>query len=403
MTSGPENPGLYVHFPFCSAICPYCDFYVLTGDPGRRRQFVRSLLQEIEICGEETWPGFVEESPAQPFDTIYFGGGTPSILALEELSVLREGIFKHLPVVQDPWIGLEANPEDVTVRNLAEWKDLGVRFLSLGIQSFDSRYLEYLGRSHDPQDCRNSMVLARESGIETLSIDLIYGLPGQTLSDWRTDLAKAVELEPDHLSCYQLTIEPGTPFGFRRLKGQLSELAPERQAEFFFLTHNELADHGLAAYEVSSFSSALRHRSRHNSKYWSHTPYLGVGPSAHSFASRQRWWNWRKIKPWEGQIDGGRRPIQKHEILTAEQLILESLMLGLRTPSGIDLDSLPGDTEARVWAANRSLIDDLVQEDLLRLEERRMVPTLAGLAVAESIACRFDLSGPRSPQQPGIC
>jgi oxygen-independent coproporphyrinogen-3 oxidase len=403
VTAGHENPGLYVHLPFCSAICPYRDFYVLTGDPARRRQFVHHLLQEIELCGEEGWPGFVQESPVQPFDTIYFGGGTPSILALEELSVLREGIIQHLPVVQDPWIGLEANPEDVTAGNLAEWKAMGVRFLSLGIQSFESRYLEFLGRAHDPQDCRNSVVLARQSGIETLSIDLIYGLPGQTPGDWQSDLAKAVELEPDHLSCYQLTIEPGTPFGFRRRKGQLSEMAPERQAELFFLTHNELADRGLVAYEVSSFASASHHHSRHNSKYWSHTPYLGVGPSAHSFASRQRWWNWRKIKLWAGQIDNGRSPIQEHETLTAEQLILESLMLGLRTPRGIDLASLPGDTQARVWDTNGSLIEDLVQEDLVRLEERRVIPTLAGLAVAESIACRFDISSTRSPQQPGIC
>jgi len=294
-------------------------------------------------------------------------------------------------MVADPWIGLEANPEDVTQQNLAAWREIGVGFLSLGIQSFDEQALRFLERVHDPQDCRTSVARARQSGIETLSLDLIYGLPGQTPDDWRADLESALELEPDHLSCYQLTIEPGTPFGFRRDRGQLSELASDRQAELFFLTHHVLAESGLVAYEVSSFATAPAHRSRHNSKYWTHTPYLGLGPSAHSFAANKRWWNARKIKPYEEMIDTGRRPILDHESLTPGQLRLESLMLGLRTPRGVDFSEFPDGSGPRLWRLNRPLVDELASQGLVNIEEPKLIPTLAGLAVAEAIARRFEL------------
>jgi oxygen-independent coproporphyrinogen-3 oxidase len=386
-----DQPGIYVHLPFCSNLCPYCDFFVLTGDAQRRRQYVRYLLQEIALCDGNPWPDFVEHGPRQSFDTLYFGGGTPSIHALEDLHALRQGIERYLPVAAEPWMGLEANPEDVTEQSVTGWRDLGISFLSLGVQSFDEQALRFLGRVHDPQDCRRSVTRARRSGIETLSLDLIYGIPGQTLDDWRTDLESALELGPDHLSCYQLTIEPGTPFGFRRQRGQLSELAPDRQADLFFLTHRVLAEHGLMAYEVSNFATAPAHRSRHNSKYWKHTPYLGLGPSAHSFAANRRWWNTRKIKPYEAQIDAGRRPIADHESLAPDQLLLESLMLGLRTPEGVDFSSFPDDSGPRLWRVNQPLIDDLISQGLVEVGRQRLIPTLGGLAVAEAIARQFEL------------
>jgi len=391
---GPGGPGLYVHLPFCSAICPYCDFYVLTGDTRRHHQYIRHLLEEIVLCGQSPWPSFVDSTPAGSFDTLYFGGGTPSLLRPRDLQAVRAAIDIHLPVVEKPWIGLEANPEDVTEENLAAWEEIGIHFLSLGIQSFDERALRFLGRQHEPRDCRHSVALARQSNIETLSLDLIFGLPGQSAKDWQTDLEIAADLQPDHLSCYQLTIEPGTPFGFRRAQGRLSEMARGDQADLFLLTHTWLAERGFAAYEVSNFAAAPRHRSRHNRKYWSHTPYLGLGPSAHSFASGWRWWNRRKIKPYESQIDAGERPIEGRELLTPGQLRLEHLMLGLRTPAGVDFSTFPDGSGPRLWVANRSLIDELAGAALATVQEQKLIPTLAGLAVAEASACRFELLDP---------
>lgn len=392
MTEGREQaPGLYVHLPFCSSICPYCDFYVLTGNLERQERFVQALRSEIAICGEDPWPSFVEPIPRHRFDTIYLGGGTPSILQPEQLQAILETIEGHLNVAPDPWIGLEANPEDVTEERLANWRGLGVGYLSLGIQSFDQQNLGFLGRAHDPLDCRRSALLARECGFDTLSFDLIYGLPGQTESDWRRDLESALDLGPDHLSCYQLTFEPGTPFGFRQQRGDLHELASDPQADLFLLTHNLLEENGFAAYEVSSFARALDSRSRHNQKYWHHAPYLGLGPSAHSFAANRRWWNVRKIKPYTERIDAGVRPIQEYESLTSGQRQLEHLMLGLRTPAGIDFGAMWDGGGERLWQANRALIDEMVTARLVRVEGQRLVPTLAGLARAEALARRFEL------------
>jgi oxygen-independent coproporphyrinogen-3 oxidase len=304
-----------------------------------------------------------------------------------------DGLRRSLPVVPEPWIALEANPEDVTAENVSAWREMGVTFLSLGIQSFDDTSLEFLGRCHHSVESRTSVAAARAGIFETLSIDLIYGLAGQSADDWRADLQAAVELRPDHLSCYQLTIEEGTPFGYRQRRGQLTELSEQGQAELFFLTHRFLADHGFEPYEVSSFATSPDHHSRHNTKYWDRTPYLGVGPSAHSFAGRNRWWNERKIKPYEQSLADGERPIQDRETLTPAQLCLEQLLLGLRTFAGVDLDSLPDDWGERIWQSNRALIENLTDRQLVVVEAHRLCPTLAGMALAESIARNFKIEG----------
>jgi oxygen-independent coproporphyrinogen-3 oxidase len=394
VTSDRERPGLYVHLPFCRSICPYCDFYVLTGDATRRQEFASHLSAEIGLCERTLWPEFVDGGPTAAFDTLYFGGGTPSRLASDDLTAVCQSIADRLAVAEDLWIGLEANPEDATPRNLAAWKTLGVRFLSLGVQSFDPRVLSFLGREHTPGDCLAAARHAGEAGFDTLSLDLIFGLPDQSDDDWRRELEIALSLEPDHLSCYQLTIEPRTPFGFRQQRGQLVVLAADRQADLFLLTHRWLEDHGFEAYEVSSFAVGPEHRSRHNSKYWRHTPYLGLGPSAHSFAGRQRWWNHRKIRPWQSDLEAGRRPIDNWESLTRGQLQLERLMLGLRQPTGIDLGDLPGDVDGQIWETNRDLIEELHRAELITIRDRRLLPTLSGLAVAEAMAGRFALVEP---------
>jgi oxygen-independent coproporphyrinogen-3 oxidase len=366
------SPGLYLHIPFCSAICPYCDFAVLTGGPERRERFAQHLIREIGMWPSESF---------QEMDTVYFGGGTPSALSSEQLA----RIVEPLPVQKDAWIFLEANPEDVTPESVRAWRDLGVRTLSLGIQSFDSEALTFLGRRHSPEQARRSVELGREAGFHTVALDLIYGLPGQTAEDWRRTLETAVALEPDHISCYQLTIHEGTPFGFRLKRGKMTEAPEETQAELFLLTHSFLRDAGWSGYEVSNFARTPDHQSRHNRKYWDHTPYLGVGPSAHSFDGRRRWWNERKIKPYETRIDLGERPIAGSEELSDEDLALEAVMLGLRTVDGIEL----GD---ELLEKNAALIERLTRQGLLSVEGNRLVPTLAGLAIADSLARDFDVS-----------
>ncbi|HSU82142.1 MAG TPA: coproporphyrinogen-III oxidase family protein, partial [Thermoanaerobaculia bacterium] len=235
-----------------------------------------------------------------------------------------------------------------------------------------------------------SFETARSSGFDTISIDLIYGLPDQPFEIWQRTLEQAVALEPDHISCYQLTFLEGTPFGFRLARGKMSELPEEEQAEIFLFTHQFLRDHGYPAYEVSNFARSPEHRSRHNQKYWHHVPYLGLGPSAHSFSGTRRWWNERKLGPYEKRIENGERPVAGSEELTRGDLALEALMLGLRTVDGIDLNEFRERYGVDLWKQNEPLIERLVQKGLLGVEGNRLLPTLAGLAVTDSLARDFE-------------
>ena len=381
------NPGLYLHIPFCSAICPYCDFAVLTGGPERRRRFVDHLLSEISLWSPD-------HSQFDLIDTIYFGGGTPSALTPDDLSRVLDVARRNLSIHEDAWVFFEANPEDVTLESVRAWRDLGVRFLSLGIQSFDADALRFLGRRHTPEEARRSVEIAHEAGFDTISIDLIYGLPDQPFEIWRRTLEQAVALQPDHLSCYQLTIHEGTPFGFRLERGEMTELPEEPQGELFLFTHEFLRDHGVPGYEVSNFARSLKHRSRHNQKYWHHVPYLGLGPSAHSFSGTRRWWNERKLGPYENRIESGEKPVAGSEDLTRQDLALEALMLGLRTADGINLDVFRERYGGDLLKGNEPLVERLVRGGLLEIDGRALRPTLAGLAVTDSLARAFELGAP---------
>jgi oxygen-independent coproporphyrinogen III oxidase len=385
------SPGLYLHIPFCSAICPYCDFAVLTGGPERRRRFADHLISEVSLWAPD-------RSTFDSIDTIYFGGGTPSSLAVEDLARILAAVRGNLSIQDDAWVSFEANPEDVDQESVRAWRGLGVRFLSLGIQSFDAEALRFLGRRHTAEEARRAFETARAAGFDTISIDLIYGLPGQPFAVWKRTLEQAVALRPDHISCYQLTFHEGTPFGFRLAKGEMHELPEESQGEVFRFTHEFLRDHGYPAYEVSNFARSPGHRSRHNQKYWHHVPYLGLGPAAHSFAGTRRWWNERKLGAYETRIENGERPVEGSEELTEAELALEALMLEVRTADGIDLEAFRQRYGVDLRERNGALIARLAEEGLLAGDRDRLVPTLEGLAVADSFARRFEVAPLRNPR-----
>jgi oxygen-independent coproporphyrinogen-3 oxidase len=374
--------GLYLHVPFCSKICPYCDFAVTTGGRRRRAEFTEGLIAEAGLWSGEPFS----------FDTVYLGGGTPSALEAEELARIVEALRASLSIDSEAWIFLEANPEDVTLESLAAWRSLGVRTLSLGIQSFEAENLSFLGRRHTSEEARRSVLLAREAKFHTVSIDLIYGLPDQDEAAWRRDLEAAAALSPDHLSCYQLTVHEGTPFGRWAEKGQLAELPEPAQADLFLLTHTFLADAGWPGYEVSNFARTPEHRSRHNRKYWDHTPYLGLGPSAHSYSGARRWWNERQLGEWQTRVARGERPVAGREELEAGQLALEELMLGFRTYAGVDLERVRERYGIDLLARNAAFVEQLAADSRVTVEGSRVVPTLAGLAIADSLARGFEIA-----------
>jgi putative oxygen-independent coproporphyrinogen III oxidase len=388
-------PGLYLHVPFCSAICPYCDFAVVRDAAGRREGFVASLQRELLWWGRRDFPGGA-------FDTVYLGGGTPSALEGGQLERVLAALRQHLPVADDAWLTLEANPEDVTIESVARWRAVGVGTLSLGVQSFDDAALRFLGRRHDGDAARRSVAVALAAGFPIVSVDLIYGLPTQTASAWRRDLASAAELAPQHLSCYQLTVHAGTPFALQRERGRLRELAEPAQAQLFRLTHEELAARGYAAYEVSNFARSPEHRSRHNRKYWRHAPYLGLGPSAHSFDGGARWWNERGLAGWEAALAGGEAPIAGREQIGAPELALEHLLLGLRSADGVDLRRMAALGHP---LAEHPLLPALIDEGKVRLAQDRLYATLAGWSVADGLAAalaRPAAAPPGAPPTTGV-
>ena len=394
----PRAPGLYLHIPFCSAICPYCDFSVLRAGLPARKRFVEHLIAEVALAARE-W------SDPVPFDTVYFGGGTPSLLPVEDLERVLDACRAHLALsTPAPWIFLEANPEDVTPAACAAWRNLGVRTLSLGVQSFSDDALRFLGRRHSARQARAAVETAQAAGFDTVSVDLIFGLPGQTAEAWRRELAAAVALEPGHLSCYQLTIHLRTRFGVRAARGELSELPEEEQAVLFEEAYRFLADAGYSAYEVSNFARGRDHESRHNRKYWDHTSYLGLGPSAHSLVASdastlpaaRRWWNELRTPRWESRVAAGARPIEGEESLGPRALATEAVLLGLRTTAGIDLDRFAARYGVELLAANEALVARLLAEGHLVLRagpegDRWLRPTASGLAVADGMAGAFEL------------
>jgi oxygen-independent coproporphyrinogen-3 oxidase len=380
-TSPHAAAGLYIHVPFCTSVCPYCDFAVLIAGEERRASWADGVVEEARLY----------EDLGLVFDTVYLGGGTPSCTAPGRLAAVLEGVAESVDIVPDAEVYLEANPEDVSSVAAAAWRDLGIAMVSLGVQSLDDRELAFLGRRHTADQARRAAEVLLESGFHTVSLDLIFGLQGQTAVSWRDQLEQAVALGADHLSCYQLTFHEGTVLGRRKDQGLVRELGDDEQAELFDLTHELLADAGYRAYEVSNFARSPAHRSRHNSKYWDHTPYLGLGPSAHSFAGGRRWWNRRKLRLWRAALDQGQTPVEGEELLSHDQLLLEAVMLSLRTPDGIDLALVEERFGLDLLAANAEVVDRWQSTGHLVVEEGHIRPTVRGLAIADSLARSFEL------------
>ena len=373
--------GLYVHVPFCSSVCPYCDFAVTVAGEVRRAQWEQSLLNEAAMYAGH---GF-------EFDTVYFGGGTPSALKIDRLSRVIEGLRERLRIRPDARLFIEVNPEDADRENIRSWRDLGFSSASVGVQALDDRALRFLGRKHTADRARECIADLLASGLKTVSMDLIFGLPDQNRLDWAHQLRQAARLGVHHISTYQLTIHGGTIFGKRREVGLMGEMGEAPQADLYALTHEILETADFEAYEVSNFARQ-GHRSAHNLKYWTGTPYLGLGPGAHSFdGAEKRWWNRRKVRLWHRDVEKGRRPVEGEEVLTQRQRALEVLMLGMRTADGVDLAVFERQFSFDVIRSNARSLTDLEARGLIRRRGDHIVPTPTGMAVADALARAIEL------------
>lgn len=399
LSSATNIPGLYVHIPFCQSKCAYCDFYSVT-DQSMILVWLSALGKEAEQYRDSFGP----------FDTLYIGGGTPSLLDAGQLAHLLKTLRRYFIFSPDTEVTLEANPDDVTAEKIRLYRELGVNRLSVGVQSFADRELAFLGRRHHARQTVEALEAIRAAGFDNLSLDLIYGLPGQALEGFTKTLEQALVFQPEHLSCYQLTYEASTPLGRKKDQGQMIAATEEDERDFFLFTSRFLEARGYRHYEISNFARLGKpgdksnhqvinepesfHRkpetgnrkpyySRHNRKYWRHVPYLGLGPGAHSFQNGSRWWNVRSVKEYCHHLAQGRTPVADRESLSPEQLRLEALYLGLRTREGVPLDLLrqnPG------W---EKALRKLQKAGLIEVYQDRAVPTRQGFLLADSLPLRF--------------
>ena len=331
---------LYLHVPFCLRRCSYCDFSIAVRKRIPAEEYVDAIRRELAITGPF-------ENLSGPLETIYFGGGTPSLLpALGVAAVLSE-ITRQAPVAREVEVTLEANPEDVTPDNAAVWRRAGVNRVSLGSQSFDDRVLQWMHRSHDAARIGDAVRTLREAGIDNISLDLIFGLPAELHRAWARDLELAIALRPTHLSLYGLTVEARTPLARWISRGATTVPEEDRYADEYLAAHAAL---GAADFEFYEVSNAARdgHRSRHNSAYWSGRPYRGLGPAAHSFDGRARRWNRSAWEAYREAVTAGSSPVESEEVLTDEQRDLEHVYLSLRTSAGLASSDVPSGRRA-VW------------------------------------------------------
>jgi len=373
-----ELPGLYIHIPFCLRKCVYCDFYSST-DLTLIPNFLAALRREMNL----------NKDFKSVFDTVYIGGGTPSVLTPAVLERLIGDILTAFTITPGAEITVEANPDDMTPERLAALRRAGVNRLNIGCQSFDDESLAFLGRRHRARQAVETIHMTRDAGFNNLGIDLIYGLPGppgDAFAIWLATLRTALAFHPEHLSCYQLTVETDTPLADLCRKGEIALPDRDIQARYFSRTADILEEAGYLHYEVSSFALGNRFHSRHNSKYWNHTPYLGLGPAAHSFDGRQRRWNHRSVTAYLKDLAAGKPPVADSELLSDEQLRLEALFLGLRTRRGIDLADVKRRYGEDLLVEKEKILKKLKEEKLVEIRNGFLVPTRAGMAVADSLA-----------------
>jgi len=361
---------IYVHIPFCARICPYCAFYKDLLDRSQTSRFCEALLREL--VGRDRRARRLVPS------TIYFGGGTPTALNIAQLELLLQGFHETLDLSRLIEWTIEANPGSVSARKAALLKKLGVNRISLGVQSWDEELLTLLGREHNAPQAEESFRILRDAGFININVDLMFGLPSQTIDQWRTTLEKTIALQPKHISTYCLTYEEDTEFFLRHARGEFQQDA-DADAEFFELTMTMLEDAGYEHYEISNYACP-GFESVHNRAYWLGKDYLGIGPSAVSTIGMRRWQNVCDYRAYIDQVLSGKSARGSSENLTDEMKRMERIALGLRTREGISASELKG------FGQN---IAQLFTLKLLRKSNDNLLLTRKGKALADSVAEAF--------------
>ncbi len=367
--------GIYIHIPFCKQACHYCDFHFSTTLK-HKDAMIEALLRELKIRKDY----LADEN----IETIYFGGGTPSLLEPKEIEKIIHQIQDDFYVINHPEITLEANPDDLNAEYIKGIQQIGINRLSIGIQSFFNKDLEWMNRAHNSNQAIDSIKRSQDIGIDNISIDLIYGTPSLSNKEWKENIHKAFELDIRHISSYALTVEQGTALGNWVSKGKVKALDDEQAAEQFEILMEEMANNDFLHYEISNFCKEGYH-SRHNSSYWEGKKYLGIGPSAHSFNKTTRQWNVANNHQYIDQLFKDELPATT-EVLSIEDRINEYLMISLRTSKGISFEYFENEFGSQYLSELKNNLNSFLNNNLLEIENNYCKTTKSGKLMADKIA-----------------
>jgi oxygen-independent coproporphyrinogen-3 oxidase len=375
--------GLYLHIPFCSAICNYCNFNRGLFEADRKRAYVRALLTEIRAAG-----GDHPAADGVAADTVYFGGGTPSLLEPDEVAQLVDACRASFSVAQHAEVTLEANPDSVSAERLSSYRRAGVNRLSFGVQSFSDEELRRLSRLHSAERAGEAVSEARTAGFDNVSLDLMMWLPGQSTAQWLRSVERAISLAPDHLSLYMLEVYPNAPLRDEMAREHLTQAADDDVACMYEKAMERLESHGLEQYEISNVAKPGR-RSRHNLKYWTDGEWLGFGCGAHSTYANYRWRNLSSIDDYIGRLNREESPRTDVRRLERAEQLSDALFLGLRLTDGLDCAAVSARYGVDVWARYREALQPFINEGLIVMSSGRLRLTRRGMLLAHEVMAVF--------------
>ncbi len=374
-----EDAALYIHIPFCDHKCIYCDFYsIITSD--NVSAFLVSLKKEINFYSQKY-------SKGRNFTSIFFGGGTPSLMQPDYIDQIIHCLKNNFAVSEDVEITLETNPGTVNRKKLESFRQIGINRISIGVQSFHEDELKFLTRIHDKQTAVQTVYDAKESGFNNINIDLIFNLPKQTKDMWKQNLETAVTLPLQHISAYSLILERGTILNKMVIDGKIKLQDDDHDADLYEMTIDYLTSSGFMQYEVSNFALP-GFECRHNNAYWRYKNYLGFGPSAHSFFNKKRWWNFSSLKHYINAIEENNNAEANHEVITGEQKLDEYVMLALRS-KGIDVKEFQKKFGEGWLVKNKNIFQNLVDEKYVKLEDDYIELTKKGYAICDEILAKL--------------
>jgi len=391
--------GVYVHIPYCVKKCPYCDFNSWgVGSLIPEKQYTGSVIKEAALYArmlESEWGCERKGGGERVVDTVFFGGGTPSLFSPSSIERILNSIFRYCSTSQSPEITVEVNPKTARLEKLRALRSIGVNRLSIGVQSFSARKLGALGRINSPQDSRRVLEDARRAGFDNVSIDLMFGVEGESLAEWQEDLSRALDFAPQHISCYCLTIEDGTAFGALYARGDLELPGEELTLAMLAYTRRVLSDRGYTQYEISNYARP-GYESRHNLLYWRGEGYLGLGAGAHSHAGTgdggrwgARWANVASPELYMKKLRDGEKPIVFRETLTRREALDDAVLMGLRLKEGVDLGAIERGFGARL---RRDEIGSLIRGGHVELEGGRLRFSEDGFMLADELIRRVSSS-----------